>query len=479
VISVRKDLIMATGRSDYPNQVNNVLGFPFIFRGALDVRATGINDQMKIAASHALADLAKQDVPEAVSKAYGGVRLKFGADYIIPKPFDTRVLWWEAGAVAKAAMDSGVAKFKIDLEEYRESLKRRIGATHEVLHRVRARAKAHPKRIVFPEGATPAILRACQTILDESIAHPILLGARQEIEQQVRDLELGDLLNRVEIVDPLSSPNRERYVETYWRLRQRKGISRQLAQRHLTRPSAFGMMMVHEGEADGLVCGHTMQYPETIRPALQIVGLKPEHQRVVGMYMMILKGGEVKFFADATVNVAPTDQVLADIAIQVADAVKGLNICPHTAMLSYSNFGSARYDQSERVARAVELVRAQRPDLEIDGEMQADVAVDYGYMKEMFPFSRLTEAANVLIFPNLSAGNVAYKLMQKLGGAEAVGPILLGIRKPITVLSPGCPVGNIVNMTAFTVMKAQGLFDSAAVEKMATRAGEDNPHTLR
>jgi malate dehydrogenase (oxaloacetate-decarboxylating)(NADP+) len=469
-VSVRTDIIMATGRSDYPNQVNNVLGFPFIFRGALDVRATAINDDMKVAASHALADLAKLDVPEAVSKAYGGLRMKFGPEYIIPKPFDARVLWWEAGAVAKAAMETGVAKTPVDLEEYKESLKRRIGATHEVLHRVRSRAKAQPKRIVFPEGNTPAILRACQTIVDEGLAKPVLLGVRAEIEQAVRELDLGDLVNKVEIINPQASPLYAGYVEKYWRQRGRRGVNRALAQRHMKRHLQFGLMMVHEGDADGLVSGQTREYPETIRPALQIIGTRPEYRRVVGMYMMILKGGAVKFFADATVNVAPTDETLAEIAIQVADAVKELGITPHVAMLSYSNFGSARYDQAERVAKATEMVRQRRPDLEIDGELQADVAVDYEMLKEEFPFTSLTEAANVLIFPNLSAGNVSYKLMQKLGGAEAVGPILLGMKKPVTVLALGSAANTIVNMTAFTVMKAQGSFDGTAVEKMAARA---------
>jgi malate dehydrogenase (oxaloacetate-decarboxylating)(NADP+) len=478
-VSVRTDIIMATGRSDYPNQVNNVLGFPFIFRGALDVRATAINDDMKVAASHALANLAKLDVPEAVSKAYGGARFKFGPEYIIPKPFDTRVLWHEAGAVAKSAMDTGVAQKPVDMEEYVERLKRRIGATHEVLVRVRTRAKAQPKRIVFPEATTPAVLRAVQTIVDENIAKPILLGVPADIKKTAAELELGDVLGKCEIIHPQDSPLYASYVEKYWALRSRKGINKALAQRHMWRRHQFGMMMVREGDADGYVAGYTMEYPETMRPALQIIGIRPEYKRVVGMYMMIFKGGGVKFFADATVNIAPNDQTLAEVAMQVADAVKELGITPHVAMLSYSNFGSARYDQSERVARAVAMVRERRPDLEIDGELQADVAVDYEMLKEEFPFCRLTEAANVLIFPNLSAGNIAYKLMQKLGGAEAVGPILLGIRKPVTVLARGCSAETIVNMTAVTVMKAQGAFDAAAVEKMAARVAPDgavNPH---
>jgi malate dehydrogenase (oxaloacetate-decarboxylating)(NADP+) len=471
-VSVRKDIIMATGRSDYPNQVNNVLGFPFIFRGALDVRATAINDDMKIAASHALANIAKLDVPEAVSRAYGGVRMKFGPEYIIPKPFDTRVLWEEAGAVAQAAMATGVAQVKVDLEEYKEQLKRRIGATHEVLHRVRSRARAKLTRIVFPEGANPTILRACHAIVDEHIAKPVLLGVPSEIEALIKDLDLGDLLTKLEVINPQASPLYESYVEKYWKSRERKGVNRALAARHMKRHHQFGMMMVREGDADGLVSGHTMEYPETIRPALQILGLRPDCKRVVGMYMMILKGGGVKFFADATVNIRPDAETLAEIAIQVADAVKELGITPHVAMLSFSNFGSAPDTASTRMKQATEIVRARRPDLEVDGEIQADVAVDYAALKEEFPFTTLTEAANVLIFPNLSSGNVAYKLVQKLGGAEAVGPILLGFNKPVTVLARGSSTNTIVNMTAFTAAKAQGSFDVTDAQRLAARAND-------
>jgi malate dehydrogenase (oxaloacetate-decarboxylating)(NADP+) len=478
-VSVRDDIIMATGRSDYPNQVNNVLGFPFIFRGALDVRASSINEEMKVAASHALADLAKEDVPESVCKAYGGQRFKFGKEYIIPKPFDSRVLLWEAAAVAKAAMETGVAKFKIDLEEYKEQLQRRIGGTHEVLRKVISRAKSQPKRIVFPEANEPAILRACQVIVDEGIAKPILLGNPAEITKLIKELDLGDLLTEVELVDPWNAPRYAKYVEEYWKLRQRKGINRALAERHMKVRHEFGLMMVHEGDADGLVCGYTMEYPEIIKPTLEIVGARTDHQYVVGMYMMILKDGSVRFFADATINLRPDVTKLAEIAILVADAVKELGIQPHVAMLSYGSYGSARYELAERVADAVELVRQQRPDIEIDGELQADFAVDFAQLKAEYPFTRLTQAANVLVFPNLSSANISYKLLQKLGGAEAVGPILLGESKPITALARACSLNTIVNMTAFTVMKAQGCFDSAAVEKMAARASAAPPQAAR
>jgi malate dehydrogenase (oxaloacetate-decarboxylating)(NADP+) len=474
-VSVRSDIIMATGRSDYPNQVNNVLGFPFIFRGALDVRATNINEEMKVAASHALADLAKEDVPESVCKAYGGQRFRFGPEYIIPKPFDSRVLVWEAGAVAKAAMETGVAKVKVNLEEYKEQLERRIGGTHEVLRKVIGRAKADPKRIVFPEAHEPAILRACRVILDEGIAKPVLLGVPAEIAKLAKELELEDLLPDVEIIDPLHSDLFPKYVEQYWKLRERKGINKLLAERHMRHPHEFGMMMVNGGDADGMVCGYTMEYPDIIRPTLEIVGPRHDHDYVVGMYMMLFKDRSVRFFADATINIHPSETQLAEIAILVADAVKEMGIDPHVAMLSYGSYGSARYELSERVVRAMELVRKQRPDIEIDGELQADVAVDYTELKAEYPFTRLTQAANVLVFPNLSSANVSYKLLQKLGGAEAVGPILLGERKPVTALGRGCSLNTIVNMTAFTVMKAQGCFDSAGVEKMYQRATADPP----
>jgi len=372
-----------------------------------------------------------------------------------------------------------VAKLKVDIEEYKESLKRRIGATHEVLRKVISRAKSAPKRIVLPEANEAAILRACNIILDEKMAKPILLGLPAEIKKLAAELDLGDMLKEVEILDPAESPLYPKYVEQYWKLRERKGINKALAERHMKLRHQFGMMMVNEGDADGMVCGYTLEYPEIIKPTLEIVGARSDHGYVVGMYMMIFKDHSVKFFADATVNVAPDDKRLAEIAILVSDAVKELGIEPHVAMLSYSSYGSARYDLSERVMRAVDTVRKQRPDIEIDGELQADFAVDYARLKEEFPFARLTQEANVLVFPNLSSANIAYKLLQKLGNAEAVGPILLGERKPITVLARGCSVNTIVNMTAFTVMKAQGCFDSVAVAKMAQRAVAENPHAKR
>jgi malate dehydrogenase (oxaloacetate-decarboxylating)(NADP+) len=307
-------------------------------------------------------------------------------------------------------------------------------------------------------------------ILDEGIAEPVLLGAHADIARAARMNELEDVVKEVKIIDPLTSALRPKYIEQYWKLRERKGINRHLAERHMRHPHEFGMMMVNGGDADGMVCGYTMEYPDIIRPILEIVGRRPDHNYVVGMYMLIFKDRSVRFFADAAINVKPSESQLAEIAILVADAVKELGLDPHVAMLSYGSYGSARYDLSERVVRAMELVRGQRPDIEIDGELQADVAVDYEALKAEYPFTRLTKAANVLVFPNLSSANISYKLLQKLGGAEAVGPILLGENKPVTALGRGCSINTIVNMTAFTVMKAQGCFDSALVEKMHQRA---------
>jgi malate dehydrogenase (oxaloacetate-decarboxylating)(NADP+) len=447
--AARPDAIVATGRSDFPNQVNNVLGFPSIFRGALDVRATEINEAMKVATAHALAALAHEPVPDSVSEAYGNQTFRFGPDYVIPKAFDTRVLWWCAPAVAKAAMESGAARLKIDLDEYRERLRRRIGgAQHTIMSRIVQRAKNAPKRIVFPEGDNIKVLRACQIVLDEGIARPILLGVERKIRQRAAELDLD--LAGVEIVHPAESPHHAAYAQEFLELRCRKGVTHANAGRLVNRRIYFGMMMVRQGDADGLVAGLTTPYPETIRPALQILGTRPDVRRASGMYMMLLKN-DVKFFADATVNIDPDAETLADIAIQVADAARTFEITPRIAMISFSNFGSAPHAESQKVAKAVELVRKRRPDLEIDGEVQADIAVEPEKMRELFPFSRLSDAANVLVFPSLAAGNAAYKVLAALGGATAIGPILLGVNKPVTVLPRDANVDTIVSMTAYTV----------------------------
>jgi malate dehydrogenase (oxaloacetate-decarboxylating)(NADP+) len=451
--SVRTDLIMGTGRSDYPNQVNNVLGFPFIFRGALDVMATDINEKMKVAASHALANLAKEDVPDSVIRAYGNKPIRFGPDYIIPKPLDPRVLIWEASAVAKAAMETGAAKVQIDIEEYRRQLEARLGKSREVMRFFIEKAKAKPKKIVFPEGNEVKILRACQNICDEGIARPILLGNKEEIEQKVKDLQLH-CLDDVEIVDPATFPKFDEYAEEYFNLRERKGVTRSESRDIMKKHTYFGAMMVRKGEADGLISGLTMHYADTIRPALEIVKMKPEFSKVCGLYMMIFKD-DVMFFADTTVNIDPTKEELAEIAIETAETVRKFGIEPKIAMLSFSNFGSTKCDQSWKVKKAVEIVKAKRPDLIIDGEMQANTAVNPEILVGTYPFSKLKEKANVLIFPDLNSGNIAYKLMDELGGATAVGPILMGMNKAVHALQRGDSVDKIVNLTAIAVMDAQ------------------------
>jgi malate dehydrogenase (oxaloacetate-decarboxylating)(NADP+) len=449
--AARPDAIVATGRSDFPNQVNNVLGFPYIFRGALDVRAKEINEEMKVAAARALAELAHEPVPDSVAEAYGARAFRFGPDYVIPKPFDTRVLWWCAPAVAEAAMKSGAARLELDIAEYRERLQRRVGgAQYTIMSRIVQRARSAPRRIVFPEGDNIKVLRACQIVLDEKIAHPILLGQERKIRQRAEELDLD--LGGAEVLNPSEALKHSAYAHEFLDLRCRKGVTAASAARLVNRRIYFGMMMVRRGDADGLVAGLTAPYPETIRPALQILGIRPDVRRATGMYMMLLKN-DVKFFADATLNIDPDAETLADIAIQVADAARAFEVTPRVAMISFSNFGSAPHPESKKVADAVEIIRRQRPDLEVDGEVQADIAVEPEKMRDLFPFSRLTDEANVLIFPSLAAGNAAYKVLAALGGATAVGPILLGVKKPVTVLPRDANVDTIVSMTAYTVAR--------------------------
>lgn len=449
----RDDIIMATGRSDYPNQVNNVLGFPFIFRGALDVRAKMINDEMKIAASRALAQLAKEDIPDSVLRAYGGGKIEFGKDYIIPKPFDPRVLLWEATAVAKAAMDSCVARNPIkDFEAYRDSLEARLGKSREVMRFFVHKAKSEPKRVVFPEGSEDKILRAAQQILDEGIAKPILLGSRTLIGQRIKDLGLD--LTGIEIINPSKSSRFDEYVSAYYSLRARKGVTKFDAARDLKTNNIYGMMMVELDDADGLISGLTQHYPDTVKPALQIIGKRSGVQKIAGLYMMVFKNQTI-FIADATINIDPSAEDLADIAILAAEKVRQLDIEPRVAMLSFSNFGGTKHPLAEKVARAVQLVRKREPELIVDGEMQADTAVVHEIVTEIYPFSSLKDAANVLICPDLTSANIAYKLLARLGGATAIGPILLGIRKPVYLLVPGCDVTDIVNITAMAVFESQ------------------------
>jgi len=450
--AARPDVIIATGRSDYPNQVNNVLGFPFIFRGALDVRARAINEEMKLAATRALAALTKEDVPDSVLRAYGVSRLQFGPEYIIPKPFDPRVLIWESSAVAEAALKSGVAQLTLDLDEYREQLQQRLGRTYAVMQNIRHRAQAAPKRIVFSEGEHEKIIRASVRLVEENIAHPILLGRPAVIENKFQELGLGKV--DVEIIEPVRSTRLSTYVDEFFRLRQRYGITRTEARDWMVNNNYFGAMMVHLGDADGFIAGVSQHYPDTIRPALQIIRPRKGVERVSGLYVIATKK-DVYFFADTTVNIEPTAEQLAEIAILSAEVARWFNVEPRVAMLSFSNFGSTRHPLADKVRRATALVRAKAEGLIVDGEMQADTAIVPELVTEDYPFSKVRGDANVLIFPSLEAGNVAYKLMMRMGGAEALGPILMGMAKPVHVLARGSGVEEIVNMAAIAVVHAQ------------------------
>ncbi|MER3400039.1 MAG: NADP-dependent malic enzyme [Thermoflexus sp.] len=450
VKEVRPDAIVATGRSDYPNQVNNVLGFPFIFRGALDVRARAINDEMKLAAARALAALAREDVPDSVLKAYGLESLRFGPDYIIPKPLDPRVMLWEAPAVAQAAMETGVARIRIDLEEYRERLAARLGKGTQVMRFIINKAKAAPKRIAFGEGEEPKILRAAALVQEEGIGQPILIGRPEVIRQRMEELGLRC---SPQVVYPPTFPRLEEYARRLFEKRQRKGVTLALARTLLLEPNYFGPMMVEMGDADAFISGLTYDYPAVIRPALQVVGVREGVRKVAGLYIMIVKE-KVYFFTDATVNIEPTAEDLAEIAIMAADFARRFDIEPRVAMLSFSNFGSTRHPLSEKVRQAVEIVHQRRPDILIDGEMQADTAVVPEIIEERYPFSRVKDA-NVLVFPDLEAANVAYKLLQRLGNAQAIGPILLGMGKPVHVLQTGDEVQDIVFIAAIAALDAQ------------------------
>ncbi|GIU79131.1 MAG: bifunctional malic enzyme oxidoreductase/phosphotransacetylase [Bryobacteraceae bacterium] len=453
--ATRDDIIMATGRSDYPNQVNNVLGFPFIFRGALDVRATAINDEMKLAATHALAELARMDVPDSVRRAYGVETMEFGPEYIIPKPFDPRVLTHVAPAVARAAMETGVAQRQIDLDAYRDELEKRLGKSQEIMRMIIHKAQRSPRRVVFPEGTQDKILRAAQILIDEAIARPILIGNRERILTRARQLHLH-LENHVEVIDPETDPRFDSYTLEYLRLRQRKGVTHTEAPILMRNPTRFAAMMVHSGDADCLIAGLTQHYADTIRPALEVIPKKEGIQKVAGMYMLITTRGQLYFIADTTVNIEPTAEDLAEIAVMSADVVRSFDVEPRIAMLSFSTFGSSRHPLAAKVAQATELVRQRRPDLVVEGEMMADAAVTPEMLGD-YPFCRLTGPANVLIAPSLEAGNIAYKLLWRIGGCEVIGPILMGFARPVHVLQRGCEVNDIVHMAALAVVEAQGL----------------------
>ncbi|HEY4180077.1 MAG TPA: NADP-dependent malic enzyme [Kofleriaceae bacterium] len=452
-IAARPDAIVATGRSDFPNQVNNVLGFPYIFRGALDCRATSVSEAMKLAAARALAELTREPVPDSVVMAYGGKSLKMGPDYFIPKPFDPRVLWWVAPAVAQAAMESGVARIKFDIDEYRQKLVAKgSNAAYSIMRTITKEAQRDPRRIVFPQAASARLLRAVQQIVDEEIARPVLLGRPHEIKQLCDDMSL-DMIDRVEIIDPRSQKN-DKYIERLYELRQRKGMTLENARAALSKSDYYAALMVDRGDADGMVTGMRLNYPETVRPVLEVFGLSPGVKVAVGMYMMVLQNS-VKFFGDTVFNIFPDAPTLADITVQMADAVQGFGITPRIALISYSNFGSVRHPDVKRLHEVLEMVRARRPELEIDGEMQPELALDAARRQQDYGFSKLTKSANTLVFPSLASGNAAYQIAKAIGNASAVGPILLGVGKPVAAMQNEATVEDIVNMTSHVVLKAQ------------------------
>jgi malate dehydrogenase (oxaloacetate-decarboxylating)(NADP+) len=447
----RSDAIIATGRSDYPNQVNNVLGFPFIFRGALDVRAKKITVDMEMAATRALAALAKEEVPDAVMRAYGLERLRFGPDYLIPKPFDPRVLLWVAPAVAWAAVGSGVAGRVIDVDEYRAELDARLGRAREVLRGLSSRAQQAPQRIVFPEGEDPRVLKAARILADEGTAEPILLGDPDAIRREADDV--GVTLEDIALANPRTSAHLEAFARELWERRRRKGITLREARHRVREPLYHALLMLRAAHADAVVAGVETYYSDAMRPALEVIGPEPG-RRVSGIYMLVLPQ-QTFFFADCTVNIDPDAEALAEIASATAEFVVRLGIEPRVALLSFSNFGSVRHPLAAKVQRAVALLHERAPTLEADGEMQADTAVVERILMKTYPFSKLKGPANVLIFPNLDSANIAYKLLDRLGGAQAIGPILVGMAQPVHVLQRGSEVNDIVNMAVIAAVDAQ------------------------
>ena len=451
--ATRSDILMATGRSDYPNQINNVLGFPFIFRGALDVHATAINEEMKLAATRALAALAKEDVPDSVCRAYGVSQIRFGRDSIVPRPFDPRVLVWEASAVAEAAMKTGVAQEPVDLGEYREQLEKQLGRAREVMRGITHRAQAAPKRVVFPEGENEKILRACHVLVDEKVARPILLGNEQAI--RAKAAELGVSLDGVSLVDVEKSSRHESYLESYYRIRQRRGVTLTEARELIKNRNVFGSLMVHLGDADALVSGVTQHYPDTLRPALQVIKVREDIHRVSGLYVLLTRKGDLLFLADCSVNIEPTAEELAEIALCAAEVARRFQVEPRVAMLSFSNFGSTEHPLSRKVRRATQIVQERDPLLIVDGEVMPDTAVKPEILEQEYPFSKLQGAANVLIFPELQSATIACKLLTHVGEAEPIGPILMGMSKPVYVLPRGADTDAIVNIATLAVVDAQ------------------------
>jgi malate dehydrogenase (oxaloacetate-decarboxylating)(NADP+) len=447
--AARPDIIFGTGRSDYPNQVNNVLGFPFIFRGALDVRASTINMAMKIAAAKALAKLTREDVPDSVLRAYGLDTLRFGPEYVIPKPLDPRVLLWVAPAVAQAAIDSGVARRELDMAAYLDQLTGRQGKSEQVMRKMELKARKELKRVVYGEGEHPKIIRAAYAVESQGIAKPILLGREERILAQCRELGLD---YKPQIIDPNESNQRLSFAKHFHNLRQRKGVTQSQADEIMRQANYFGPMLVEQGEADAFISGLTYNYPEVLRPALQVVGAQPGRW-VSGVYLMMVQD-RIYLFTDATVIIEPTAEQLAVIALNAADVAREFDLEPRIAMLSFSNFGSTPHPQSAKMQEATAIVKRARPDLQIDGEMQADVAVVSDLMQRHYPFSQVHEP-NILVFPELSSANTAYKLLSRLGGATAIGPILVGMAKPIHVLATGADVHDIVNVTILAAVDAQ------------------------
>ncbi len=448
----RKDAVIATGRSDFPNQVNNVLGFPFIFRGALDVRAKKINGDMEMAATRALAALAKEEVPDAVMRAYGLERLRFGPEYLIPKPFDPRVLLWVAPAVAWAAVGSGVAGRVIDVDEYRAQLDARLGRAREVMRGLSTRVQQHEtQRIVFPEGEDPRILKAARVLADEGIAAPILLGDPDAMRRQADDA--GVTLEDIALANPRTSPHLDTFAQELWERRRRKGITLREARARVLDPMYHGLLMLRAGQADAVVAGVEMYYSDAIRPALEVIGAQEGRRHVSGIYMLVFPL-QTLFLADCTVNIDPDAETLAEIASATAEFVGRLGIEPRVALLSFSNFGSVRHPAAEKVQQAVALLHGREPSLQVDGEMQADTAVVERILSKTYPFSRLRGAANVLVFPNLDAANISYKLLDRVGGAQAIGPILVGMAQPVHVLQRGSEVNDIVNMAVIAAVDA-------------------------
>ena len=447
----RPDAIVATGRSDFPNQVNNVLGFPFIFRGALDVRAKKINEEMEMAATRALAALTKEEVPESVTRAYGGDTLKFGPDYLIPKPFDPRVLLWVAPAVAWAAVASGIAGRIIDVEEYRAELEARLGPERQVMRGLITRAQQDPPSIVFPEGDDPRILRASRILADEGIARPILLGDLDAIRRQADEGSLT--LEDIELVNPQTATDRDQLAQELWQRRERRGMTLREARALVLDPLYYGLMMLRAGRTDALVAGEEIDYPDAVRPALEVIGVEPGRKHVSGIYMMIFRQ-QTFFFADTTVNIEPDAQTLAEIATATAKFVTRLGVEPRIAMLSFSNFGSVKHPAAAKVQQAVALLHEREPELQVDGEMQADTAVVERILTKVYPFAKLRGPANVLIFPDLDAANIAYKLLARLGDAQAIGPILVGMDRPVHVLQRLSEVPDIVNMAVIAAVDA-------------------------